>query len=179
MATISKVDHYKVSSADVYFFDTNIWILLFAPIANTNLHKQEVYGNLLREIQQAKAKIKISSLVISEFMNACLKLRFNQWKDFCDKEAANYKRDFKGTSDYLSALEEVKGNTSIILRMVNRMPDGFISVDMDKILAEIEDKDFNDAYYIEICRMNKIKIVTDDADLLSAKGDVEIITDRI
>jgi pilT-like protein len=178
MATLSKASVYTVAPTDSFFFDTNIWMLLFAPIANVNYHRQNVYGTLLRNIQNSNAKIKINSLVVSEFINAYLKLSFKLWQDASGNYSTEYKKDFKGTEEYLEAVEEAKDNIKAILGITQKIADGFISVNLDKIISDIIDRDFNDAYYIEMCKINKLKLVTDDSDLLSSTDDIEIITER-
>lgn len=179
MAIINKATDYHAKSDDLFFFDTNIWMFLFAPIAEIESKKQNIYGTLLKDIQSANAKIKISSLIISEFINASLKLCFRQWQDANNNYKTTYKKDFKGTEEYYDAVEDAKNNAISILKITNKIPDGFLSVDIEKIFSDIEDKDFNDAYYLEICKINKLKLVTDDIDLLSS-GDynIEIITER-
>ena len=71
-----------------------------------------------------------------------------------------------------------KDNIKVILGITQKITDGFISVNLDKIISDIIDRDFNDAYYIEMCKINKLKLVTDDSDLLSSTDDIEIITER-
>ena len=48
---VTKVDKHVVSSTNAYFFDTNVWIYIFAPIAGADKRKQSVYSSLLKDIQ--------------------------------------------------------------------------------------------------------------------------------
>lgn len=184
MATLNKATGYKVSPNDLFFFDTNIWIFLFAPIAKVDYQKQNIYGTLLKDIQQANAKIKVSSLIISEFTNAYLRICFGQWKEQKIKENrekykdAKYKEHFRKTQEYKDAVEEAKNNALAILGLANKISDGFLSIDIEAILSDMEDKDFNDSYYLRLCQINRLKLVTDDGDLLSTKENIEIIIDR-
>lgn len=184
MATLNKATGYKVSQSDLFFFDTNIWIFLFGPIAKVNYQKQNIYGTLLKDIQQANAKIKVSSLIISEFTNAYLRICFSQWKEQKIKEnpekykEVKYKEHFRKTQEYNDAVEEAENNTSTILDLASKISDGFLSLDIKAILSDMEDKDFNDSYYLKLCQINRLKLVTDDGDLLSTKENIEIIIDR-
>ena len=81
MAKVSYIKNYKVKSSDCFFFDNNIWMFLFAPIADYNIRKQRAYSRFLREIQSAGATIFISSLILSEYINRCLRISYGQWKD--------------------------------------------------------------------------------------------------
>ena len=81
MAKVSYLRKYKVTSSDCFFFDNNIWMFLFAPIADYNISKQRAYSKFLREIQSAGATIFISSLILSEYINRCLRISYGQWKE--------------------------------------------------------------------------------------------------
>ncbi len=181
MAKIYKIGQYKVKSDDIFFFDCNVWVFLFASIAGSNKRKQEVYSKLLKEINTAKATIFTSSLVISEFVNVCLRLEFNLWKDqHGNISNLNFKKDFRPTSEFQDAYAATKEQVSNILSLSERWPDDFNSIDISKILNS-PTTDFNDAYYMHLCTrkpMNKAKIVTDDHDIINNKaiGDIEIIT---
>ena len=70
------IKDYSVKSGDVFFFDTNVWMAIFGPLAGTRKAKQRGYSNLLRDIQSARASIFVSSLVLAEYVNACLQIAF-------------------------------------------------------------------------------------------------------
>lgn len=177
MAKISGVKGYKVKSDDLYFFDNNIWIFLFAPIAATKATKQKEYAALLQSIQAAKASIYINSLVLAEFANFCLRLSFNQWKEKNKKYGADYKRDYISAQDYKDAALDVKDSILLISKIANRKPDDFNAVNLNSILNNIQNIDFNDSYYAEYCNLNKIKIVTDDKDFMKIDYEnLEVIT---
>lgn len=177
MAKLNDVKKHQVKSGDNYFFDNNIWIFLFAPIANSNKNKQQTYSSLLSSIQTAKATIFISSLVIAEFANFCLRLSFKQWKEKNGKYDADYKKDYIPTTHYKDAVEDVKSNIEAIQKITEKRPDDFNALEMKKILKHTSNIDFNDSYYAEFCALNKLKIVTDDKDFGKLAIDkLEVIT---
>lgn len=47
MATVKEITKYDVSSTDLFFFDNNIWVFLFAPIAGSKKEKQAVYASFV------------------------------------------------------------------------------------------------------------------------------------
>lgn len=76
----SKIKDVQVGAMDSYFFDTNVWMFLFAPLAGSKASKQRTYSKLLGEIMSRKATVWINSLVVAEYVNAVLRLEFKQWK---------------------------------------------------------------------------------------------------
>lgn len=164
MAKLKDIRNYQVSPMDSFFFDNNIWVFLFAPIASSNERKQNAYASFLSRVQSANAMIFTTSMVISEFANFCLRLSFRQWKDREPRGEVDYKRDYIPTQDYKEAAEDVKDSIKEILKISERRPDDYNAINLDKILSNIHVADFNDNYYAELCTKNNLKIVTDDKD---------------
>lgn len=179
MAMVSKIKELKVHSDDVFFFDTNVWMFIFGPIAGSHKNKQKAYSNLLKEIQTARASIFVSSLVIAEYVNACLQISFRNWKKLPENVLANnFKRDYRGTESYNDTLLDIKGQVRDILSLADKTPDSFNSVDVIRFF-DLTDIDFNDAYYIELCNThsNNVILVTDDKDLLkSTNAKIQMLT---
>jgi len=93
---------------------------------------------------------------------------------------ADYKKDFVPSKAYKVVIDEIKLTLPIILKQTERSSDNFNAIDLNSIYAELENCDFNDSYYLELARMNKWKIVRDDADFFkNNKLNVEIITANI
>ena len=177
MAKVCKIDSYEVKTGASFFFDNNVWMFLFAPIANAHKGKQKKYASLFRTIQAMGGTIFISSLVLSEYVNRCLRLAFNQWKeDTRQSYGVEYKKDYRKTEDYRLALEDVKGQVMAILKCSERMPDDFNAINIEALLNTMSDGDYNDSYYAQLCKMKGLKIVTDDHDMFQLPNEVEIIT---
>ena len=176
MAKVRKIDEYVVKAGGSYFFDNNVWMFLFAPIANAHKGKQRKYASLFRSIQNMGGTIFVSSLVLSEYVNRCLRLAFNQWKEDKHAYGADYKKDFRRTEDYKLALEDVKGQVIAILKCSERKPDDFNAINVDRLLESMYEGDYNDAYYARLCEMSGLKLVTDDHDMFGLMDDIEVIT---
>lgn len=176
MAKIKNIRDHKITSSDIYFFDCNIWIFLFASIGGVGKDKQQAYSNMLREIQTVNASVFISSLVISEFANRCLRHSFELWKK-SQSYNVEYKKDYISTQDYKESALIVKSNILSIEEIALKRPDDFNSVNTSKILENIQRVDYNDSYYANYCDINKLKIVTDDKDFEKLDyANLEIIT---
>lgn len=96
----SKIKYGQVGEQDKYFFDTNVWMFLFAPLASSKFYKQKTYSSLLKEIMSRNATIWINSLVVAEYVNAVLKLEFKQWMKRNKLTNADFKHDFRPTNEY-------------------------------------------------------------------------------
>lgn len=177
MAKINKIGSYEVKSGESYFFDNNVWMLLFSPIANSRARSQRLYSNLLRDIQSRDGMIFISSLLLSEYINSNLRLSFDVWKYNTGNVNADYKKDYRHSSEYLEDVAAVAVQVKDILKIATRMPDDFNAINIDYILRDMSNSDFNDEYYIRLCKRGNLKMVTSDSDILSTQYDIEIITE--
>lgn len=176
MATY-KISSYTVSPTEEFFFDTNVWFFLFAPIAGSEQIKQEIYSKLFREILSRNATIWINAQVIAEYINRYLRIEFDQWRERTKNYGANYKNDFRTTSDYSAALDSARTQISAILQKSERIPDDFNAINIDSIIASMGAKfDYGDAIFIDLCNRKKFKLVTDDSDMTKEAFSFSVIT---
>ena len=176
-----KLEDCKIGMTDQFFFDTNVWILLFSPIANYQLNDQKRYSAFFKELLRKDSPIFITSMIISEFANVQLRLDFNQWKSKSGITHPDYKKDFIGTNEYKKSVASVVLQIKKILRLpiVFKVSDNFNGIDFDNIITNFEYVDFNDSYIAELAQRNNYKIVTNDADMLKIFNGPNIITSRI
>lgn len=178
MAKVERIRDFKVKSGDCFFFDNNVWMFLFSPISGTNKAQQKAYSHLLRNIQTANATIFINSLVVSEYINRSLRLNYSLWKDRELKSGngfVDYKRDFRPTEDFDNAQRAAYDEMSDILFIAHRKPDDFNALKLDEVM-KAKGMDFNDAYYANFCKLNRLILVTDDKDLQNSPLDITILT---
>lgn len=167
-----------MKSGDCFFFDNNVWMFLFSPISNANQWQQRVYSGLLRQIQSARATIFINSLVVSEYVNRSLRLAHSLWAQRQAKSGVrflDFKRDFRPTEDFENAKKEISVEMLDILSITERKPDDFNALNLDEILGA-KGMDFNDAYYANFCKLNRLILVTDDRDLQHTPLDIVVLT---
>lgn len=174
---VTKIEEHVVISANAYFFDTNVWIFIYATIAGADKRKQSVYSGLLKDIQSRNATLFVSSLVLSEYINAVLRMGFNHWKRVTGNVNADFKRDYRSTDDYQTTLEDAVLQVKEILKVCVKRPDDFHIIDIDSVLASMnQDADYNDAYYIKDCEKLKMKFVSDDSDIQKVDSTITLIT---
>lgn len=176
MATC-KISKYTVGPTEEFFFDTNVWIFLFAPIAGSKPQKQKMYSQLLKDICSRDACLWINSLVIAEYINAVLRFEFKQWTERNQKYGVDFKRDFRPTADYQAALTDIKDQVTAILGICQRRPDDFNALNVEDIITSMGCKlDFGDSIIVDTCKRYKLKLVTDDKDIIESDFPFTVIT---
>lgn len=176
MATC-KISNYTVGPTEEFFFDTNIWMFLFAPLAGAKQNKQKAYSKLLGDIISRKATIWINSQVVAEYINCCLRMEFDVWKRNPENSSATFKHDFRQTEEYKSTLGDVKSQISLILQKSTRIPDDFHAIDIDEIISSMGTSlDYGDAVIVDLCKRKNYKLVTDDRDMTNSEFSFDIIT---
>ena len=180
MATIN-IETYKIGYTDQFFFDTNVWLLLFGNLADFRPRDQKEYSKLFKESLQREIPIYISSMVLSEFANVLLRLEFKQWKTKNKfTESKNFKKDFGITQEYKNSVQSIKSSLKTILELPNihLISDFFNGINTEDILNNFDVIDFNDAYITELVR-NKYKVVTNDKDFQKLDSKIDIITTQV
>ncbi len=180
MATI-KLKEFEVGYTDQFFFDTNIWLLLYGTVAGFQANDQSQYAKLLEKLITRDSPIYITSMVISEFANVLLRRDYTQWltnNKFVNKD---FKKDFVGSSEYENSVETVTISINKIFKLPNLVivGDNFNAIDKIAILKNFKIVDFNDAYYAQLAIMNKYKVVTNDKDFQKLNLNIDIITTQV
>lgn len=176
MATC-KISNYTVRPAEEFFFDTNVWMFLFAPLAGAKQNKQKAYSKLLGDIISRGATIWINSQVVAEYINRCLRMEYEVWKKDSQNCYASFKRDFRQTENYKSTLRDTKAQVSLILQKSTRYPDDFHSIDVEEIISSMGTSlDYGDAVIVDLCKRKKYKLVTDDGDMTKSEFPFDVIT---
>lgn len=178
MIKLHDISNYSLKSTDVFFFDNNVWMYLFCPIANTKLREHKKYSSFLKQIKTIGATIWINALVLSEFSNSWLRIEYNRWRRLPENRFdIDYKLHFVNSPKYLEVIDEIKQTIPVVLKQTERASDNFNAINIDKVLSELENCDFNDSYYLALAELNNWKIVTHDADLFKNNNlNIEIIT---
>jgi len=168
------ITKYIPKRTDKFYFDNNIWMYLYCPIGN---YKDEVvnkYSDFFGKIIDAGSSIYVSSLTLSEFYNAYIRLDFNIWRS---DEKKDIKKDFRPTEQYKKTNEIIlRSIENSILGISQRIDDDFKNMPLNQLLDKIGLIDFNDSYYIELAKRHDLIIVTNDKDFTNVKDDITILT---
>lgn len=169
---------FKVTPNHSFFFDANIWIILYFSSLTTKKAAQDKFSNLFKNILNNECNIYLSSLVLSEVINTVFRIDF---KTMCQKRKNNikdFKRDYKKSSRYKEQANFIKNQIEKkILPYSKFIDDNISNMGLSNILCSLKNHDFNDAYYIEMMKNhNKLKksyFVSQDKDF--KKSGIKLI----
>ncbi|WP_163408320.1 type II toxin-antitoxin system VapC family toxin [Flavobacterium ajazii] len=180
MGTI-RIQDFKIGFTDQFFFDTNIWLLLFGTVADFQNKDQKIYSKFLEELITKNKPIYISSSVISEYANVLLRRDYDQWISIEKLVNAKFKTDFVGSKNYETSVDVITKSINKILKLPNIQPisDSFHCININNIVENFKLVDFNDAYILELSTLNNYKIVTNDKDFQKLNSKIDIITSQI
>ena len=175
---VIKIDTYDVGPADCFFFDTNVWLYIFAPIGNNSKRLQQKYTALYKDILSRGAKLQVNSLVIAEYINVVLRMAFQQWKrEDYNRINADFKRDYRPTQHYIEALSDARDQVNLILSNSTRFPDNFHNIDIDSITNRMSKYcDYKDSCLIQFCEQSGAKLVSHDQDFTHLDSRIKLIT---
>ena len=167
---------FEIKSQMSFLFDTNIWMFLFCPLGNYQQRQQESASNFLALTRRTGCEIVVTSLSLSEFTNAYLRLDFDLWKKELHNPQASYKRDYLLTDRYESTQMLVEDSVNQILGLCVRYSDNFNSIEIPDVLTNFRKVDFNDAYYSSICEEKNWILFTGDRDFEKVTANITVVT---
>lgn len=176
MSKSIKLRDYEVKGSDSFFFDTNVWMLLFSPLASFQQKEQEAYSRFYAQVVSRDAAVYINSIILSEFYNRNLRMDFNEWVKKSDNIGKKYKPHYVGSLAYQETVETINAAVRRIFQIAVPISDQFNSSDREKIAVEMAHRDYNDNLILEFSSKKKYKLVSNDRDVLNSSWDVEVIS---
>lgn len=177
MSRVSKksdIETFNPNRNQILLFDTNILIKLLYPIDFSG--SVEKYAVLFEKIKKAKAKLIISSVQVSEFINRCIRIQYKLYQK-TNGENIDFKKDYRNTDDYrinMKAILDIIKND--VVSNFEFIDDGFSKMQHENIFVYGFSYDFNDSLLVEIAEQRNAIIVTDDLDFANYKLSVPIVT---
>lgn len=158
------------------FFDANIWLFLHCPQGGYNQDIINNYSSYYASLLNSSNSIYTDIMVLSEVTNRYLRISYSIYIGPNSQRRYDYKRDYQRTSDFKSAYKEIK---NIVLNKI--IPHTEITnpqYTRDTLEALWEDNpeilDFNDKHIINLCKENRLYLLTHDADFKNS--DIDIIS---
>ncbi|MCI5620532.1 MAG: PIN domain-containing protein [Lachnospiraceae bacterium] len=165
---------FTPKQTDVILLDTNLIIDLFYPM---NFGKNVADAtDIYKKIVKSGAKIIMSAIQISEFVNRCIRFQFDLYKSE-HPECVSFKKDYRGTEDYtncMNAIIEIINNEW--KNIITYVDDKFTELPLEKILKYNFSYDFNDAIIVEIANKYNAIIVTNDTDIINYDVKSKVVT---
>lgn len=166
---------FSPKKEDIIIFDTNVIIYLFHPIDYNNTHQE--YNDLYEKILQSKARLIISSIQVSEFINKCIRLQFDLYKKDQENTKMEFKKDYRSTEDYKNSMDAILGiMEQDIMKHFQFADDNFSAMQKEKLFLYACSYDFNDAFLVEFAKIHNAILVTNDIDFVNYKSNITIVT---
>ena len=165
-----EVRHYNFTSQDKLFLDANIWFYLYGPQKPGNRWAR-IYSTTFNRILNAKSRIYIDVLVVSEFINSYARLK---WK-LVASHYGNFK-NFRSSPHFKSVAQDIAADAKCVMSHCSPLESGFATVAIDDLLTDYAagNSDFNDQVITELCKSNGLTLVTNDRDFRSQ--GIQILT---
>lgn len=173
---IINIANAKPKEEDIYLIDTNILIKILYPVAfDGNI---ENYEKFYANIQEKHAKMLITSIQLSEFINRCIRFQFELYREeHLDMEIKSFKYGYRETEDYNKSMNSILEIVeSDIVANFQFVSDKLEEIDKKNIFRYGFSYDFNDALLTEVAKIYGATIVTDDGDFSNYVNDVSIVT---
>jgi predicted nucleic acid-binding protein len=151
---IKKVENKKI------IIDTNIWLFLFAPSfipPKEDQNKIDKYDKIFNELVKNNTFL-FNSLIVSEFINRCLRIDFHSREEFKGKD---FKKDYRNSPEYNEAITLTLSQVKKIYKIAQPINDNF---DKYEIKEFKDNLDFNDSIILFQCLQNNLLLLTDDKD---------------
>ncbi len=169
-----RASDYIFSNQELILIDTNIWLYLNPPAAQPISPWTKGYSGVFSQLLRSGAKPLIDSHVLSEYLNRYSRIEYDaNWR-------GNYLKfkDFRQSEDGVKVLGAAVAEVNQILKFTKTIDTPFTKMDVDAILVKVKSGavDFNDALFIESCRLNCYKLLTNDCDM--SFGGIEVLTNH-
>lgn len=163
---------YKINSNDNVFLDTNILIFLFSPsFVSSKEYQVDTYSKIFEKLIENNSAMYINSIVISEFLNRCLRIDFN--KNFQNNSnTKDYKIDYRGSVEYQKTLATLLKELNKMFNVfkIKQLDDRFSNFDTITEFKNSTELDFNDLIIARNVIDNGFKLLSDDGDFDNYEG---------
>ena len=165
-----EVRHYNFTPQDKLFLDANIWLYLYGPQKPGNRWVR-IYSAVFSSILNAKSRIYIDVLVVSEFINTYARLK---WK-LVAPHIKSFKV-FRNGSYFKPVASDIAADAKRVIDHCSRIESGFATLAIDDLLTDYAagNSDFNDQMITELCKCNGLTLITNDRDFRSQ--EIPILT---
>ena len=170
---ILDIRRHTPSRSNKYFLDTNVWMYLFSTIAKYTDKQSPAYSTFYEKARREESKVYVATLVISEFVNRCLRLD-------CEAQGIsrkNYKKTYRLSEPYLKMMEAMRHIViNKILIKSELLNDSMNKMSFNTVFSDANRTDFNDAYFSNLIKDKGIILVTNDKDFHHLTNNHTILT---
>jgi hypothetical protein len=166
------VSSYVIKCDKPIHVDANILIYLHPPMGVVR-PEAVTYGAFISRAKKDNAKIRVSILVIGEYVNTYARMVFNSL--FRGKYGGNFK-SFRSSTDWPSYATQIGAEVNSILSYCEVQD---VPADNPSIRSHVEEfstgqYDFNDQLIVHSCELDSADLLTNDSDI--TEGGISVIT---
>lgn len=164
------VANYNFTPDDELLLDTNIWLFIYGP-QKPGDKRVAAYSQAFAKILAARCRIYIDVLIVSEFINAYARFKW----DVLGKPHKDFKK-FRKSQDFKPLAQDIAADAKRVLSHCTRIESRFNTLDINGLIAEYAagDVDFNDQVIGAMCREQRLMLLTHDSDFRSQ--GIQIVT---
>lgn len=172
-ALVSSIETYTFSATDKLFLDANVCLMLEPPGFRPAGPEHAVYTAAFKRMLQAKSKLFVDVVVLSEVVNRWLRYAWDAVDPPPHAAYPNFKAFRLGLHGSRPA-KDVGAACRRLLRNARVADTGFHSRPVDDVLADVETatRDFNDAVIAQTCVLRGFTLITHDADFRGARATI-------
>ncbi len=162
IAKVRPIEWFDLKKRHRLLIDTNVWLYLNGPQVKQD-GKSRKYSAALKKIRRAQCEVFVDVVVLSEFINRYIQIKFQGWKRPGVKAT---QKDFRSSTNYPAVARDIADAVRGILKVCRRLDSGLESIDMEALLSDFEEnrRDFNDQVLAEICMTQNLTLITHDGD---------------
>ena len=165
---------YRFSPTDKIVFDANILVSLFSDLEPPDSRPVLKYSQVLKLIRQANAQILLDVLVMSEYVNVCVKKHYNL--ALSQGDIYDNPKKFRQSAKFPAIASGIAASAKKIVEFSKPIDHPFSQWPINDILNEYSagQSDLNDQFIVELCQKEKALLLTNDADF--TKGGITVLT---
>jgi hypothetical protein len=167
---VTNIRIHSTPREGVYFFDSNIWLLLLGIEPNLKDH-QEKYIAYFKAVTKTSSVILLPALLVGEIIGKKVRTEMKKYakKKGDPIDETYFKQKFRHTPQFISTIQSIYDDIDIYASSCTLINDkfgmaGFKKADL--LVTTTPIKEFNDNYLYRLAVDNSAIIVTHDADFL-------------
>lgn len=173
---IRNIDLEFPNPSDKILVDANILLMIACPLGTRHPNTIKAYSRFLAATRKSKIQLYFSSLILSEFANAWLRLEFASYRLSNPHIGPNdFKAIFRPSQACEDAMKDIHQTIKHqVLAFVKPIDDQFKKLRIDDFFHL--GLDVNDAHSVALSKKEGFSILTDDADFSVARNELDIWT---
>jgi predicted nucleic acid-binding protein len=165
---------YRFSVADRVVFDANVLVSLFSGLEPPDSTPVKKYSRVLKDIKQAGARMLLDVLVMSEFINVCVRKHYNLAT--AQGGAWDSLKKFRQSAQFPPIASDIARMAGQVVTLCTPLDHPFSQWTLVNLLNEYSagQSDFNDQLIVELCKKEHALLLTNDTDF--TQGGITVLT---